>query len=174
MADYPGAIKNFLQLEDGVDTVLAQHPNERGDEITAIETELGTDPAGSAADVKTRLAVALNDDGSLKSSAIPSPYSRIYTGNYTGDGNATKAVTGIGFQPKYLRIFSHEGGLDAFGEKTASDGVYAAGGDPGNYQYLADGIVSLDSDGFTVGDGTGWAANFFNTNGIVYTFVALG
>ena len=66
MAEYPNAIKNFLQLEDGVDTVIALHPNERGDEITAIETELGTNPKGAAADVAARLAAALHDDGTLK------------------------------------------------------------------------------------------------------------
>lgn len=41
MATFPASIKNFLVLQDGVDRVLAQHPNERGDEITAIETLLG-------------------------------------------------------------------------------------------------------------------------------------
>lgn len=54
-ASYPSAIKTFTQLVDGVDDVLALHPNERGDEITAIETELGTNPRGTATDVKTRL-----------------------------------------------------------------------------------------------------------------------
>ncbi len=66
MASYPGAIKNFLVLEDGVDKVIAAHPNDRAAEITAIETELGIDVAGSAADLVTRLAVALNDDGTPK------------------------------------------------------------------------------------------------------------
>ena len=69
-ADYPGAIKNFLTLEDGVDTVLAQHMNERGDEITAMETELGADVAGSVSDLVTRLAVAVNNDGTIKDDAI--------------------------------------------------------------------------------------------------------
>lgn len=55
-ASYPGAIKSFLQLQDGVDEILAAHHNEAYDEIEAVETELGTDPKGSFADVKTRLA----------------------------------------------------------------------------------------------------------------------
>jgi hypothetical protein len=42
MSTFPTAIKNFTQLQDGVDTVKALHQNERGDEITAIETALGT------------------------------------------------------------------------------------------------------------------------------------
>jgi hypothetical protein len=35
-------------------------------DVTAIETELGTDPAGTTTDVKTRLAVSLADDGDLR------------------------------------------------------------------------------------------------------------
>jgi hypothetical protein len=40
-ASYPSTVKNFLQLQDGVDKVIAAHPNDRGDEITAIETMIG-------------------------------------------------------------------------------------------------------------------------------------
>lgn len=65
-ASYPNAIKNFLVLEDGVDKVIAAHPNDRAAEITAIETEIGTNPKGTKADLKTRLAVFLNDDGTPK------------------------------------------------------------------------------------------------------------
>ena len=49
--------------------------------VIAIETELGTDPAGSLTDVKTRLAVSINDDGTLKS--IPG---MTLTGDLTFDG----------------------------------------------------------------------------------------
>lgn len=62
-ASYPSAIKTFTQLVDGVDDVLAAHPNDRGDEITAIETELGTNPRGTAADVKARLDAAHTTGG---------------------------------------------------------------------------------------------------------------
>ena len=55
MSSYPGAIKTWVQLEDGVDTVFALHPNERGDEITAVQTELGVLPKGPDSDVVTRL-----------------------------------------------------------------------------------------------------------------------
>ena len=41
MADFPNAVKNFLTLVDGVDKVIAAHPNDRGGEVTAIETLLG-------------------------------------------------------------------------------------------------------------------------------------
>lgn len=54
-ASYPNSIKSFPTLVDGVDDYLASHNNERGEEITAIETELGTQPKGSDASVKARL-----------------------------------------------------------------------------------------------------------------------
>lgn len=56
MADYPSSIKIFPTLVDGADSVLALHQNERGGEITAIETELGVTPKGSDASVAARLA----------------------------------------------------------------------------------------------------------------------
>lgn len=56
MADYPSGIKTFPTLVDLVDSVLASHQNERGAEITAIETELGTNPRGSDASVAARLS----------------------------------------------------------------------------------------------------------------------
>jgi len=69
-ASYPSAIKTFTTLVDGVDDVLASHQNDPNAEITAIETELGTNPRGTAADVKARLAQSLNDDGTLKDGVV--------------------------------------------------------------------------------------------------------
>ncbi len=69
-ASYPSAIKTFTTLVDGVDDVLAAHQNDPNAEITAIETELGTNPRGTAADVKARLAQSLNDDGTIKDGVV--------------------------------------------------------------------------------------------------------
>jgi len=63
MADYPGAITSFATLVDYVDYVLAADMNARGDEIVAIETELGTNISGNKATLKERLAVSIDDDG---------------------------------------------------------------------------------------------------------------
>lgn len=41
MVEFPNSVKNFLALQDGVDSIIASHPNDRGDEITALETFLG-------------------------------------------------------------------------------------------------------------------------------------
>ncbi len=91
-ASYPGAIKNFLVLEDGVDKVIAAHPNDRAAEITAIETELGINPRGSMADVKTRLAVALNDDGTIKAAAVITTMLKTATGEVSSTTNRSELV----------------------------------------------------------------------------------
>ena len=39
--NFPVAITNYLTLQDGVDKVIAQHPNDRGSDITALQTLLG-------------------------------------------------------------------------------------------------------------------------------------
>ena len=64
---YPTTLDTASTLVDGVggDTIVAAHQNGPATAIIALETELGTDPAGSATDVKTRLAVALNDAGAV-------------------------------------------------------------------------------------------------------------
>ena len=51
---------------------VAQWANLVKDAIIKIETELGTDPAGSVTDVDTRLDVALNEDGTLQTVAVGS------------------------------------------------------------------------------------------------------
>jgi hypothetical protein len=54
-SSYPGALDSFTNKTDNVDDVQAAHVNNLQDAVVAIETELGTDPAGSFADVVTRL-----------------------------------------------------------------------------------------------------------------------
>ncbi|RMD64982.1 hypothetical protein D6833_03605 [Candidatus Parcubacteria bacterium] len=68
--NYPAGLDSFTTKTDGVDEVVAADVNNLQDAVAAIEAELGTDPAGSVTDVKTRLAVALNDDGTLKTPAV--------------------------------------------------------------------------------------------------------
>ena len=54
---------------DGVDDVMAADVNDLQDAVLAIETELGTDPAGSATDLKTRLIKSLSAAGLLNPAA---------------------------------------------------------------------------------------------------------
>ena len=65
-ASYPSAIKSFTQQVDLSDVIDAADVNEAYDEIEAIQTELGTDPAGTATDVKTRLDQSLDGAGNLE------------------------------------------------------------------------------------------------------------
>ncbi len=65
MADYPGTITSFTTKTDKEDLYSASHINDPQSEIVAIETELGTDVAGSATDLKTRLAVSLANTGAI-------------------------------------------------------------------------------------------------------------
>lgn len=52
---YPSAIDSFTTKQDFVDTIYANHVNDLQDSIVAIESELGTLPKGSYADVSARL-----------------------------------------------------------------------------------------------------------------------
>ena len=47
-ASYPEAVKNFSTITDGVDDVVAAHPNDRAAEITALETFLGATGSSQA------------------------------------------------------------------------------------------------------------------------------
>ena len=68
--NYPGSLDEFVAKIDGEgEWVYSAHMNKVQQILLAIETELGTNPAGSLTDVKTRLAVMLNDNGTLKQPA---------------------------------------------------------------------------------------------------------
>lgn len=62
---YPATLDSFSVKTDSVDDVLADDVNALQVAVVAIETELGTDPAGSLTDLATRLAVALSAAGLL-------------------------------------------------------------------------------------------------------------
>ena len=100
---------------------------------------------------------------------------RIKTGTYTGNAAATKAITGVGFQPKAVQIYPQSQTVGyRWWWKTDQDGTYAASDtDSSNVKYLTDHIISLDADGFTIGDGTG-DDNRLNANGVVYTYICWG
>lgn len=98
----------------------------------------------------------------------------IASGTYTGDGAATQAVAGVGFQPTAVLIYPQVdvvNGSESF--KGSVDGINAFLWIAGIFvhMYTNDQIISLDVDGFTVGDGAAWPWNVFNTLGQVYTYV---
>lgn len=91
------------------------------------------------------------------------------TGTYTGDGGATQAITTVGFQPRAVIIFPQIASAGLLSFKTNQDTTYAYA----SAGYQVDHIISLDSNGFTVGDGTG-SSNYLNVSARVYTYIALG
>lgn len=110
---------------------------------------------------------------------------RIATGTYTGDGADSKAIAGVGFQPKYVRIWEQYTSETLTSVRTyeTTDTIVddnAAGmafaiydtSSTGRVQALTDRIIAIGSDGFTVdGDGTGGHPN---TNAAIYNFLAIG
>lgn len=66
---YPASLDSFTTKTDDVTEVMAAHVNDLQTAIVAIETELGTDPAGTKTDLKTRLLQSLSTEGNLKFAA---------------------------------------------------------------------------------------------------------
>ena len=103
---------------------------------------------------------------------------RIATGTYTGDGNATQAITGVGFEPVFLKIWERLAVNNDIWRwettdqlLTSSLAVEESDGDDSPVM-RDDRIVSLDSDGFTVGDGA--TGSQPNASGVVYSYLAIG
>lgn len=92
---------------------------------------------------------------------------------YTGDGGATQAISGVGFEPNFVMIYPKVGAGSYMGLKSDEDGLntllFRSGGAANAYE--TDHIISLDSDGFTVGDGTGGAGDFFNVGARDYVAI---
>lgn len=91
---YPASLDSFTTKTDDVTEVLAAHVNDMQTAIVAIETELGTDPAGTLTDVKTRLAAAMGNTGYIKHG--PGTTLTISSGAITITGNYHKVETESG------------------------------------------------------------------------------
>jgi len=99
---------------------------------------------------------------------------RIKMGTYTGDGSTSLAITGVGFQPKYVVVWTHETTEASLARYELHD--QAATGlamkHTSTYTTLDNRINSLDSDGFTVDDDGN--DEHPNKNGQVYDYMAFG
>jgi hypothetical protein len=83
-------------------------------------------------------------------------------GSYNGNGQASQAVTGLGFSPEYVIVAS----------ANAAAAVQRMAGMTTTFQFdtnagVANGINSLDSNGFTVGNSA-----TTNSNGVPYGYLA--
>ena len=155
-------------------------PNIPGDSTPAIYRDNSGDiiinfPTGQKIDIK--------EENVSKGTIDASGVARIATGSYTGNGAVSQVITGVGFTPKYVRIWSKEGTPgDAIwiGETTTdiidddpSGGFVQLFHDTGvEGIFNDDAIIQLNSDGFIVDDNT--IDSHPNRNTHVYNYMALG
>lgn len=99
-----------------------------------------------------------------------SSFGRVATGTYTGDGATSQMITGVGFQPKYVKIWAHLTNVSSHEKLDQTWGTNAFV--PDTPAFADNQIISLDSDGFTVDDAGADAHP--NKNGTVYDYLALG
>lgn len=108
------------------------------------------------------------------------PLACIATGTYVGDGAISKAITGLGFAPKYVRIDKREtvNGTEVKSFSTTDKIIddNGSGGaifdDNDEHEFQTNRIIALGADGFTVDDNG--ADEDPNANGITYNYLALG
>ena len=105
----------------------------------------------------------------------------IKTGSYTGDGVTSQGITGVGFLPKYVKIWirvvndgnnmiSHETTPDIIDDNAAGLAVRITS--TGTHTVQTNRIISLDADGFTVDDAG--ADSHPNQNSQIYNYLAIG
>ena len=86
----------------------------------------------------------------------------IKTGSYTGDGTTSQSITGVGFEPKFLKIWLREpvDGTATFVMETtaeiiddnASGMAVMHGADGNEHTVQANTIIAFGADGFDVDD----------------------
>ena len=87
-------------------------------------------------------------------------------GSFTGDGNGTQAITGVGFSPRFVMVKSYNGGTSSWVMFTAGrDGRLLANSTAGE---ASPDYITFDSDGFTLESGAG-----VNSSGVDYLYMAL-
>jgi hypothetical protein len=96
----------------------------------------------------------------------------VITGSYTGDDAATQVIDSVGFPPEMVWVVPDpQDNLETIFSSKAFPSDSAVGF--GNKAVISDAIVSLDSDGFTVGDGTHQTVTkAYNKAGRTYHYVA--
>ena len=107
--------------------------------------------------------------GALTFDKMASGVCKIDIGTYAGNGLATQAITGVGFQPIVVLIASFAGSYAhtvlKTGDMTGTDAVDVTDGGAA----ITTSIHSLDADGFTVG-----TYDYVNALARTYYYIALG
>jgi hypothetical protein len=156
-ASYPGAISTSTMGSD-----QTKNANGTGTLHTGSVTSLDTDgfSVGSGTDVNA-------DTVTYYWTAFDANTDMVVN-SYSGNGGATQAISGVGFSPDYVIILG-DNGTYAY-NRTTYGGSYARR--MRNSGESTDAIISLDSDGFTAGDGTDDSQGNMNANGVDYHFIA--
>lgn len=92
------------------------------------------------------------------------------TGVYTGNGSDGLAITGLGFQPDFVLVHSNSNivGSCTYSCCTLTNKGFQMWGGVNR----ADLFASLDSDGFTVNNGSADSANLINVNATTHAYFA--
>jgi hypothetical protein len=176
--DYDGTQFQLTRLSDIVTY---------GDGLARTSNDVAVDITGlSSATPATGDSIMISDaddSGALKKATLSGLLSlglQLKTGGYTGDGSTSQAITGVGFQPKFLFIWDSAADTAAVQWGFTSDSYMA--NDPQGLMVSVSAagaavardnvLISLDSDGFTVSDDS--ADRFPNSNGFSYQYIALG
>jgi hypothetical protein len=175
---YPGAIDTFATWQDDVDVIVAPIVNDVQDQVIVVETTLGTNPQGSQSSVKNRLAVSLNNDGTVKNAVIGESQLNIGSGTNQVDhytlGFQKKTITVSATNGEYTFVFVSEGLVDYV------DGSYQVILTPvGTNGGLVWAVVksTLATTGFTIalrqGGTNGWAPYNASTNNVAVSVLTL-
>ncbi|KKL75497.1 hypothetical protein LCGC14_2054320 [marine sediment metagenome] len=147
----------------------------------------------SLADLAERLHASLtsvgvddhhNEGHTILSHSDGADACKIASGTYSGDGETSQAITGIGFTVLFVMIFWPittetqvvNMGLifttNLFVDDNAAGFVINLDDSGGNANTKINGIIATGADGFTVDDAA--ADRHPNTNAATYTFIAFG
>ncbi len=96
-------------------------------------------------------------------------WSQVRTGTYVGDGVSGRSITGLGFQPDIVIIKGNDSAGDATSAVLSSTTMPAGFAKPlkGDQTLLGNLVLSLDSDGFTVG-----SDRMVNFSGVTFYYAA--
>jgi len=101
---------------------------------------------------------------------------KIKIGIYSGDGEATQAITGVGFTPMYVEVFPEpvDGGAGyVFCKLSHTDWLtWCVMHNANSHIATKNRINSIDADGFTVA--SFGADTIPNTKDSTYSYIALG
>lgn len=152
-SSFPSSLDSYTANTDGVDDVIAADVNELQEAIVAIETELGTDPAGTETDVSDRLDAMLQIDGTHNIEVAVEPASDgTPSGTVWKDATVDTNAEGIG-APLFMAADEHFDTADADASTTAPCVALALETGTGTKDVLLHGVMRLDSWNWTVGPG---------------------